>query len=325
MSELPLVPPPPSCPGLDSDLAGKQAACEGCPNQGACSSGKGKEGGDEDGYAVARRLARVKKIILILSGKGGVGKSTVATCLSRALALDPNTSVGLLDVDVCGPSIPATTGLMGEDIHMSSSGWSPVYLQDNLAVMSCGFLLQSADSAVVWRGPKKNGLIKQFLRDVDWGELDYLIIDTPPGTSDEHLSLVSFLKHCDSFVGALIVTTPQEMALSDVRKQVDFCTKVRLRVVGFVENMCGFVCPNCQQSSQIFAQTDGLERLSAATGIPVLGKIPLDPRIAKALDQGQSCFETDADSVAVIACKQAVDALVKQISDATVSEKNVPL
>lgn len=343
-----LVEPPPACPGLDSDLAGKQTACQGCPNQTACSSGTAKSSSsDEDAYAISRRMRGVKRIVLVLSGKGGVGKSTVATCMARALALDPLCSVGLLDVDICGPSVPTTTGLLGEDIHMSSSGWSPVYLQvriycyvryfartsfsfflllilqENLAVMSCGFLLDSPDSSVVWRGPKKNGLIKQFLRDVDWGELDYLVVDTPPGTSDEHLSLVSLLKHCDSFTGALIVTTPQEVALADVRKQVDFCNKVKLRVLGFVKNMSGFVCPKCDVKSDIFKQTDGLQQLSASSGIPVLAEIPLDPKIAKACDEGQSCFEEHSDAVAVIAFKLAVAALVKRISDGEVDNEKI--
>lgn len=318
-----LVPPPPACPGLDSDLAGKQSACKGCPNQSICSSGTAKSGIDEDAYAISRRLVRVKRIILVLSGKGGVGKSTVATCIARGLALDPECSVGLLDVDVCGPSVPMTTGLQGEDIHMSATGWSPVYLQDNLAVMSGGFLLQSPDASVVWRGPKKNGLIRQFLRDVDWGELDYMIIDTPPGTSDEHLSLVSLLKHCNSFTGALIVTTPQEMALADVRKQVDFCNKVKMRILGLVQNMSGFVCPKCSVQSEIFTKTDGLQRLSASSGIPVLAEIPLDPKIAKACDEGESCFEKHSDAVAVTAFRSAVAALLKRISDEEIDNEKV--
>ena len=324
--EEPLLPPPPTCPGLESDQAGKQSACQGCPNQSACASGLAKGAAEEDAYAISRRLARVKRIILILSGKGGVGKSTLATCVARALSLDPASSVGLLDVDVCGPSIPMTTGLVGEGIHMSSSGWSPVFVQENLAVMSCGFLLESPDAAVVWRGPKKNGLIKQFLRDVDWGDLDYLIVDTPPGTSDEHLALVSLLKNCGAFVGAVLVSTPQQVAVADVRKQVDFCHKVKLRILGFVENMSGFVCPKCDKESAIFPQTSGLERLSRETDVPLLARIPLDPKLAKACDQGHSCFETHADSVAVLACKEAVDALVKRIGseEAAKSENVVP-
>ena len=307
--------PPPACPGPQSEQAGKQSACAGCPNQSLCSSGAVRdENSAADEYAINRRMNRIKNIILILSGKGGVGKSTVATNVARALSLDPDTSVGLLDIDVCGPSIPITTGLEDENIHMSASGWSPVYLQDNLSVMSCGFLLDSPDSAVVWRGPKKNGLIKQFLRDVDWGELDYLVIDTPPGTSDEHLSILSFLKDCSSVTGAVIVSTPQEVALADVRKQVDFCSKLKLRVFGFLENMSGFICPKCETESQIFRRTDGLQKLSDSHNIPILGQIPLDPQIAKACDSGVSCFESHPQAVAVLAFRAFVNALTKRVA-----------
>jgi Mrp family chromosome partitioning ATPase len=187
----------------------------------------------------------VKHKILVLSGKGGVGtfsllfavalisranilncfqgKSTVSAQLAFALAKQGK-QVGLLDVDICGPSIPRMLGLVGQEVHQSASGWSPVYVDDNLGVMSIGFMLPSSDDAVIWRGPRKNGLIKQFLTDVDWGELDYLIVDTPPGTSDEHISIVQYLKTAQ-VDGAIIVTTPQEVAMADVRKEINFCKK----------------------------------------------------------------------------------------------------
>jgi Mrp family chromosome partitioning ATPase len=168
----------------------------------------------------------VKHKILVLSGKGGVGKSTVSAQLAFALAAK-GLEIGLLDVDICGPSIPQMLGLVGEEVHQSASGWSPVYIQDNLGVMSIGFMLPSNDDAIIWRGPRKNGLIKQFLTDVDWGELDYLIIDTPPGTSDEHISIVQYLK-ATNVDGAIIVTTPQEVAMADVRKEINFCKKTGL-------------------------------------------------------------------------------------------------
>jgi Mrp family chromosome partitioning ATPase len=292
---------PHGCPGVASESAGKESACQGCPNQGICSTGQVNRGPDPDVIEITRKMSQVKNIILVLSGKGGVGKSTVSTNIARSLALDASISVGLLDIDICGPSIAMTTGLEGESIHMSSSGWSPVFLEDNLAVMSCAFLLDSADSAVIWRGPKKNGLIKQFLRDVDWNLLDYLIIDTPPGTSDEHLSIVSFLKNCDSLRGAIIVSTPQEVSIMDVRKQIDFCQKVKLPIIGLIENMSGFVCPSCSKESTIFkANINSIEKLSSDKSIPILGKIPLDPRIAKSCDDGSSCFELFPDSPAVM-------------------------
>uniref|UniRef100_A0A8C0FX07 Nucleotide binding protein 1 n=1 Tax=Bubo bubo TaxID=30461 RepID=A0A8C0FX07_BUBBB len=169
-------------------------------------------------------------------------------------------------------------------VHQSGSGWSPVYVEENLGVMSVGFLLSSPDDAVIWRGPKKNGLIKQFLRDVDWGEIDYLIVDTPPGTSDEHLSIVQYLSaaHID---GAVIITTPQEVSLQDVRKEINFCHKVKLPVIGVVENMSGFICPKCKV------------RL-ANLNVSLLGKVPLDPQIGKSCDKGQSFLSEAPESPA---------------------------
>lgn len=203
---------------------------------------------------VSDRLSRIKHKILVLSGKGGVGKSTCSAQLAFTLA-QQGKQVGLLDIDICGPSIPRMLGLLGHEVHQSASGWSPVYLDDNLGVMSIGFMLPNTDDAVIWRGPRKNNLIKQFLTDVDWGELDYLIIDTPPGTSDEHISIVQYLK-TSNLDGAVIVTTPQEVSMSDVRKEINFCKKtgqiliVRnkfyiiicnlcagLNIIGIVENM----------------------------------------------------------------------------------------
>jgi Mrp family chromosome partitioning ATPase len=293
---------PAECPGVASDTAGKTSACQGCPNQTICSSGKAA-GLDPDVAEIGRKLFRVKNIVLVLSGKGGVGKSTISSNLARAFALNENNNVGLLDIDICGPSIPKAMGLEDEQVHMSQSGWSPIYVADNLAVMSCGFLLASPDDAVIWRGPKKNGLIKQFLRDVDWSDLDYLFIDTPPGTSDEHLSVVSYLKECSNLRGAVIVTTPQEVALLDVRKQIDFCKRVNLNILGLVENMSTFVCPCCTKESNIFKKSEGVAKVSTEQKIPILGSVPLDPKIGKACDEGASCFELYPDSSSVQALK----------------------
>jgi ATPases involved in chromosome partitioning len=174
----------------------------------------------------------------VLSGKGGVGKSTFSTLLAHAFAANPDSTVGIMDTDICGPSIPKMMGVESETIHISNAGWSPVWVTDNLGAMSVQFMLPNRDDAVIWRGPKKNGLIKQFLKDVDWGELDYLIVDTPPGTSDEHLSVNSLLKE-SGVDGAVVVTTPQEVSLLDVRKEVDFCRKAGIKVLGLVENMSG--------------------------------------------------------------------------------------
>ena len=229
-----------SCPGTNAEAAGRAAACAGCPNQQACATAP--KGVDPDVVAVAERLRDVKHKILVLSGKGGVGKSTFASQLAYGLPANAETDVGLLDIDICGPSAPIMFHQEGADVHKSNSGWQPVYVTENLAVMSIGFLLPNPDDAVVWRGPRKNGLIKQFLKDTEWGALDFLVVDAPPGTSDEHLSIVQYLKHA-GITGALIVTTPQEVAMADVRKELSFCKKVNVPVIGVVENMSGFAAP----------------------------------------------------------------------------------
>ena len=229
-----------SCPGTNAEAAGRAAACAGCPNQQACATAP--KGVDPDVVAVAERLRDVKHKILVLSGKGGVGKSTFASQLAYGLASDAGKDVGLLDIDICGPSAPIMFHQEGQDVHKSNSGWQPVYVAENLAVMSIGFLLPNPDDAIVWRGPRKNGLIKQFLKDTEWGPMDFLVVDAPPGTSDEHLSIVQYLKHA-GITGALIVTTPQEVAMADVRKELSFCKKVGVRVLGVVENMSGLAVP----------------------------------------------------------------------------------
>ena len=186
-------------------------------------------------------------------------------------------------------------------------------MSDNLGVMSVQFMLPNRDDAVIWRGPKKNGLIKKFLMDVQWGELDFLIVDTPPGTSDEHLSVNSFLK-ASGVDGAVLVTTPQEVSLLDVRKEIDFCRKAKIPILGIVENMSGFVCPGCKHESQIFrASTGGAKRLADDEQIPYLGAVPLDPRIGMACDYGESFLDAYPDSPACVAIREVVSRVGKQV------------
>ncbi|XP_052068406.1 cytosolic Fe-S cluster assembly factor NUBP1 homolog [Mytilus californianus] len=305
---------PQHCPGTKSEEAGKVDACSGCPNQSICASSLPK-GPDKDVGEIKKRLSSVKHKIIVLSGKGGVGKSTFTAHLAHGLAAGNEKQIGVLDVDICGPSIPRILGVEGEQVHQSGSGWSPIYVEDNLAVMSVGFLLSSPEEAVIWRGPKKNGLIKQFLRDVDWGELDYLIIDTPPGTSDEHLSVVQYLSE-SSVDGAVVITTPQEVSLQDVRKEIGFCRKVNLPIIGVVENMSGFVCPKCKTESQIFPPTTGGgEKMAAEQNIPFLGKLPLDPRIGQCCDEGKSYLTTVPDSPATKAYIDIINRIQKYCDD----------
>ncbi|KAM3721496.1 Cytosolic Fe-S cluster assembly factor [Dirofilaria immitis] len=245
-----------NCPGATSGNAGKATSCTGCPNQALCASSKTK-GLDADLSGITDRLKNVKHKILILSGKGGVGKSAVAANLARALARNEKIQVGLLDVDICGPSQARIMGVEQESVHESGDGWCPIVVKDNLIMMSIAFLLQNRYEAVIWRGARKNALIKQFLKDVDWGSLDYLLIDTPPGTSDEHISIVQFLLQAGSVDGAIIITTPQEISLLDVRKEIDFCRRTKINILGVVENMSSFTCPSCSKLSQLFPSTTG--------------------------------------------------------------------
>ncbi|XP_025104454.1 cytosolic Fe-S cluster assembly factor NUBP1 homolog isoform X1 [Pomacea canaliculata] len=293
-----------NCPGTGSESAGKVAACQGCPNQSLCAS-LPKEP-DQAIQEIQQKLSCVRHKIVVLSGKGGVGKSTFTAHLAHGLAADDNIQVGVLDIDICGPSIPTIMGVQNEQVHHSASGWSPVYISNNLAVMSVGFLLKGPEDAVIWRGPRKNGLIKQFLRDVDWGQLDYLLIDTPPGTSDEHLSIVQYLSQTQ-LDGAIVLTTPQEVSLIDVRKEINFCQRVGLPVIGVVENMSIFICPKCKKDSYIFPpSTGGGEKMAADFRVPFLGRLPLDSRIGKCCDEGKSFLEEVTDSPATQAFVQII-------------------
>ncbi|SBT70885.1 cytosolic Fe-S cluster assembly factor NBP35, putative [Plasmodium malariae] len=228
---------PEECPGVDSENAGKSKICEGCPNRKICNDPELKKEKEKEKNQifseVQENLKNVKFKILILSGKGGVGKSTIAAQLAFALSY-LNYDVGLLDIDICGPSIPVLTKTLDSDVNYSMNGWIPIY-KNNLSIMSVGYLLPNFDDPVIWRGPKKNGLIKQFLCDVYWKNLDFLIIDTPPGTSDEHLTICSYLKN--NLEGCLIVNTTHILSICDVKKEIEFCKKTNISILGVVENM----------------------------------------------------------------------------------------
>jgi Mrp family chromosome partitioning ATPase len=226
------------------------------------------------------RLCRIRHKIVVLSGKGGVGKSTVAVNLAVSLMLSGK-RVGLLDIDIHGPSIPTMLGLENQSPAHADGAMIPIQM-DGIKVMSIGFFLKNPDEAVVWRGPLKTTAIKQFLKDVAWGELDYLIIDSPPGTGDEPLSVCQLIGKVD---GAVIVTTPQKVAAVDVRRSITFCRLIQVPVIGVVENMSGFACPKCGEITQIF-RTGGGRKIAGDMKVPFLGRIPLDPKIAEACDSG---------------------------------------
>lgn len=250
---------------------------------------------------ITDRIADIRNIVLVLSGKGGVGKSTVTTQLALTLA-EQGFRVGVLDVDLTGPSLPEMFGLRfvlltasGKKVHQSNSGWVPVYTDDTLrlGVISLGFLLQNRDDAVIWRGPKKNAMIKQFVADVSWGVLDYLLIDTPPGTSDEHITVAESLK--EYAPKAVLVTTPQGVSLADVRREISFCRKVGIDILGMIENMSGFICPHCAECTAIFS-TGGGEKLANDSGITFLGRLPIDPTLTYQIEKSNfaECFKTSA-------------------------------
>jgi Mrp family chromosome partitioning ATPase len=243
--------------------------------------------------ALRDRLQAIRQKILVLSGKGGVGKSTVAANLAMSLAL-AGSEVGLLDVDIHGPSIPKLMGLEGEHCRPAAEpgGLQPVTIIPRLKVMSIGFLLQSPRDAVVWRGPLKYKIIEQFLRDVVWGNLDDLVIDSPPGTGDEPLSVAQLVGQP---AGAIVVTTPQDVAVADVRRSITFCQHVHLQVLGVVENMSGFVCPHCGKATDLF-KSGGGAALAQEMGVPFLGKVPLDPQVVDSGDAGTPFVQRFAGS-----------------------------
>ncbi|HWQ49497.1 MAG TPA: Mrp/NBP35 family ATP-binding protein [Methanosarcina sp.] len=226
-------------------------------------------------------LRRIKRKIMIMSGKGGVGKSTVAANLAAGLALR-GYRVGLLDCDIHGPTIPTIFGLESQRPDVNEEGILPISVFPNLSLMSVGFLLGDKDSPVIWRGPAKMGAIKQFLEDVIWGKLDFLIIDLPPGTGDEPLSVAQLIPNCD---GSVLVTTPQDVALISVRKSIKFSEKLNVPIIGLVDNMHGLICPHCGKSIEVFG-TGGVEKASKDFNIPILARLPIEPKVAEMEDKG---------------------------------------
>ncbi|KAF2790810.1 cytosolic Fe-S cluster assembling factor cfd1 [Melanomma pulvis-pyrius CBS 109.77] len=253
-------------------------------------------------------LENIQNIVLVLSGKGGVGKSSITTQLALTLSLQGH-SVGVLDIDLTGPSIPRFFGIEEKKVRQAPGGWIPVPVHDAqtlapqarytakdigaLSCMSLGFILASRGDAVIWRGPKKTAMVRQFLTDVLWPPLDFLLIDTPPGTSDEHISLLETLLKQTSLpsappnqlAGAVVVTTPQAISISDVKKELNFCKKTGIRVLGVVENMAGFVCPNCSECTNVFSKGGG-EVMASDFEVPFLGSVPIDPAFVMLIEEG---------------------------------------
>ncbi len=261
-----------------------------------------------DDSKVTKSLQQIKHILLVLSGKGGVGKSTVSANLAVALSKQNNT-VGVLDIDIHGPSIPKMLGVEDKRPEGTETGMNPVLYSKNLKVMSMGFLLQSRDAPVIWRGPLKMAAIKQLIGDVAWGPLDYLIVDIPPGTGDEPLSIAQLIPECD---GAIIVTTPQDVALVSVRKSINFVKKMNMPVVGIIENMSGFTCPHCGKTVEIFKTGGGL-KASEDFQVPYLGSIPLDENIVTTGDSGKPFMDQKSESPTAKAFTKIVKNITKDI------------
>lgn len=353
------------CVGPTSTQAGKSSACDGCPNQSACSTGKfsspqAQQAKDMEHSDIRNALSNIQHVVMVLSGKGGVGKSTVCCQLAHTLSAR-GFGVGVLDIDICGPSVARMLGCSGRTVHKSGSGWMPVYANPNLSVMSISFLLGDEDAAVVWRGPRKNGLIKQFLTETCWDEegLDYLLIDTPPGTSDEHISTVQYLQGAlsnrgateetsASLGGAVMVTTPEEVAMMDVRKELNFCVKTKLPVLGIVENMAQFqtkvqdlsfvkksdggndvdcttdvldlIKERCPEVLSMFATANvfppsgtGPRGMAAKFNVPFLGAIPLDPNLLKSCEEGLCFVQHFSSSAAASAVNSIADQITRAL------------
>jgi ATP-binding protein involved in chromosome partitioning len=247
------------------------------------------------------RMGQIRHKILVLSGKGGVGKSTVAVNIAVGLGMEGK-KVGILDVDFHGPSIPTLLHLDNKAIQADRINDFPMDYVYGIKVVSLGLLLTDMDAAVIWRGPVKMGVIRQFLTDIQWGELDYLIIDFPPGTGDEPLAVAQMLPESD---GAVIVTTPQEVSLADVRKSISFCRQVKVPILGIVENMSGLICPHCGQLIDLF-KSGGGEAMARRLNVPFLGRIPLEPTIVEASDSGKPFIYHNSQTEAAKAFSEGI-------------------
>ena len=240
--------------------------------------------------AVKASLEKIKNKIIVMSGKGGVGKTSTSVNLSIALA-QAGHKVGIMDVDLHGPDVPRMLGLAGMPDLNQHNKLNPIRYSDNLSAISIESFIPNQDDAIIWRGPLKFAAIQQFIGDVDWGDLDFLVIDSPPGTGDEPLTVAQTITDAK----AVIVTTPQEVALADVRKSINFCKTVKLEIFGLIENMSGFACPHCSETIDLYGSGGG-ERTAREAGIQFLGKIPFDPQVVACGDSGISYQDTNSDS-----------------------------
>ena len=256
-------------------------------------------------------LKNIKHVIIVMSGKGGVGKSTVSSNLAMALSMK-GFQTGIMDIDITGPNIPKRFGVEDQGLTVNDQRQLvPVTVPPSLKLMSMAFLLPDKDSPVMWRGPVKMGAIKQFIEDVNWGELDYLVIDMPPGTGDEALSIVQLIPKAD---GMVIVTTPQDVALLDSRKSLVFAAETHIPIIGIVENMSGFVCPHCGEVTDIF-KSGGGEATAKDMNVQFLGRVPIEPGIVDCGDNGVPVVLKNPDSASAKAFEDIIDRIIKTVDN----------
>lgn len=290
----------------------EEMTCGSCSDAGTCDAQTQRDHMDR---RLAHSLSAIDHRIAVMSGKGGVGKSTVAVNIAVALAMD-GARVGVLDADVHGPDVPKMFGLDAQRLEVRSAGLKPLIGIDKVKLMSMAFLLPNADTPIAWRGPMKHTLFQQFLADVAWGELDYLIIDLPPGTGDEPLSIAQLL---GKPLGAVVVTTPQDVALLDSRKSVVFAKTLEMSVLGIIENMSAFSCPHCGERIDLF-KTGGGRKAAVELGVPFLGSIPMDPMVVQGGDSGFPLVSMCPDSEA----SRAFRRLAGQIRDTMTALAGMP-
>jgi len=264
-----------------------------------------------------RKLSKIKHTIVVMSGKGGVGKSTVTVNLAVGLAMR-GFEVGILDADIHGPNIPKMLKIEDAQLVADDEGIYPAIVPPHLKVMSMAFLSPNRDQPIIWRGPMKMGAIRKFIEDVYWGELDYLIVDLPPGTGDEPLTIAQLIPSAD---GSIIVTTPQDVALLDSRKSVVFSADLKLPVIGIVENMAGLVCPHCNKEIDLF-KIGGGEKAAKELDVPFLGRVPIDPDVVNTGDEGLPIVAANPDSPAAKAFNGIIDKVVESTKDNGVKKKD---
>jgi ATP-binding protein involved in chromosome partitioning len=266
-----------------------------------------KKRASEEQRALRERMKKIKHKVAVISGKGGVGKSTVTVNLATGFALNGDHKVGILDADIHGPSVPRLLGLTGQQVKVGPPGAFPVMGPLGMKVVSIDFFLEEERVPTIWRGPLKMRAIRQLLQDIVWGELDILFIDLPPGTGDEPLSIAQLLPEID---GVIIVTLPSELSKAVVEKAITFARRMGMPIIGVVENMSGFICPHCGTKIDIF-RSGGGEELAKKTQVPFLGNIPLDPEIGKDSDNGIPFIEKNPDSPAA----KAFNDIVKKVEN----------